>query len=180
MSQAPPDVAPEPKKLLSGRLVALGAIPIAVFCAVYVLARAFLGVGTVTEASLAFIRGGGRIESPWWAFTPEQTMYVQETQPIPPPLGINTPPEVFVFAGARAKLRAYNAFLQGQFRHSDLRYGEGDLNPVLGEAWAGFEMRTASGWALQYLVRWESPELASGPGSRSFMWGSIEVSKTFR
>lgn len=137
-------------------------------------------IGTVTEASLALNTRWGRIESPWWAFTPEQTMYVQETQPIPPPLGINSPPEVFALAGARAKLRAYNAFLQGQFRHSDLRYGQGDLNSVLGEAWAGFEMRTASGWALQYLVRWESPELASGPGSRSFMWGSIEVSKTFR
>ena len=136
-------------------------------------------IGTVTEASLAFNTRWGRIESPWWAFTPEQTMYVPETQAIPPSLGINAPPEVFVFAGARAKLRAYNAFLQGQFRHSDLRYGEGDLNPVLGEAWAGVEMRTSSGWALQYLVRWESPELVSGLGSRSFVWGSIEVSRAF-
>jgi diguanylate cyclase (GGDEF)-like protein len=39
----------EPRKLLAARLVALGAIPIAVFCAVYVLARAFLGVQTVTQ-----------------------------------------------------------------------------------------------------------------------------------
>ncbi len=37
------------KKLLAARLVALGAIPIAVFCAVYVLARAFLGVESVTS-----------------------------------------------------------------------------------------------------------------------------------
>ena len=49
MSEAEtPSPAPEPTKLLSARLVALGAIPIAVFCAVYVLARAFLGMGTVT------------------------------------------------------------------------------------------------------------------------------------
>ena len=137
-------------------------------------------IGTVTEASLAFNARWGRIESPWWAFTPEQTMYVQETQPLPPPLAVDAPPELFVFAGARAKLRVYNAFLQGQFRHSDLTYGEGDLNATLGEAWVGVEMRTASGWAMQYLARWESPELASGPGSRSFVWGSIEVTKTFR
>jgi diguanylate cyclase (GGDEF)-like protein len=38
----------ESRKLLAARLVALGAIPIAVFCAVYVLARAFLGVTNVT------------------------------------------------------------------------------------------------------------------------------------
>jgi hypothetical protein len=137
-------------------------------------------IGTVTEASLAFNTRWGRIESPWWAFTPEQTMYVQETQPTPPPLGIDAGPEVFVFAGARAKLRVYNAFLQGQFRYSDLRYGEGELNHALGEAWAGVEWRSPSGWALQYLARWESPELVSGPGSRSFVWGSVEVTKTFR
>jgi len=137
-------------------------------------------VGTVTEASLAFNARWGRVESPWWAFTPEQTMYVQETQPIPPPLGLDAPSEVFVFAGARAKLRVYNAFLQGQFRHSDLSYGAGDVNHTLGEAWAGIEWRTSSGWALQYLARWESPELVSGPGSRSFVWGSIEITRTFR
>ncbi len=137
-------------------------------------------VGTVTEASLAFNARWGRIESPWWAFTPEQTMYVQETQPVAPPLGLDAAPEVFAFAGARAKLRAYNAFLQGQFRHSDLTYSEGDVNKLLAEAWAGIEWRTSSGWALQYLARWESRELRGGAGSRSFTWGSIEISKAFR
>ena len=137
-------------------------------------------VGTVTEASLAFNARWGRIESPWWAFTPEQTMYVQETQPVAPPLGLDAAPEVFAFAGARAKLRAYNAFLQGQFRHSDLTYPEGDVNKLLAEVWAGIEWRTSSGWALQYLARWESRELRGGSGSRSFTWGSIEISKAFR
>lgn len=65
----------------------------------------------------------------------------------------------------RVKARACNAFLQEQFRGSALTYGEGDLNAVLGEAWAGVELRSASGWAIEYLVRWESPELRSGAGS---------------
>lgn len=137
-------------------------------------------LGTVTEASLAFDTRWGRVESPWWAFTPEENMYVQETQPGPPPLALDSPAELFAFAGARAKARAYNAFLQGQFRHSDLTYGEGDLNPLLGEAWAGLEWRTSSGWSAQYLARLESPELRRGIGSRSILWGSIEVSKSFR
>ena len=136
-------------------------------------------LGTVTEGSLAFNSRWGRIESPWWASTPEETTYVQETQPIAPPLPRGAPMEFFALAGARVKLRAYNAFLQGQFRHSDLTYGEGSLNHVLGEAWAGVELRTAAGWALQYLVRWNSPELRSGIGSRSIVWGSLQVSKTF-
>lgn len=137
-------------------------------------------IGTVTEASLAYNARWGRIESPWWAFTPEQTMYVPETQPIAPPLGLDAAPEVFAFAGARAKLRAYNAFLQGQFRQSDLTYGEGDVNKALIEVWAGVEWRASSGWALQYLARWESAELRGGSGSRSFTWGSFEISKSFR
>lgn len=139
-----------------------------------------VSLGTVTEASVALASRFGRIESPWWAFTPEQSMYVQETQPVPPPLPAHSPPELFAFAGARVQLRVYNAFLQGQFRHSDLTYGEGRLNQLLGEAWAGVELRTASGWAVQYLARWESAELRAGVGSRSFLWGSVEISKTFR
>ena len=138
-----------------------------------------VSLGTVTEASVALNARWGRVESPWWSFTPEQDMYVQETQPVPPPLPEGSPPEVFAFAGARLKARAYNAFLQGQFRHSDLTYGEGDLNPVLGEAWAGVEFRSASGWAIQYLARWQSAELRSGVGSRSFLWGSVEIAKSF-
>lgn len=43
-------------------------------------------------------------------------------------------PEVFAFAGIRLKVRAYNAFLHGQFRHGDLTCGEEDLNKLLGEA----------------------------------------------
>jgi hypothetical protein len=107
-------------------------------------------------------------------------MYVQETRPAPPALPTGAPAEVFAFAGLRAKLRAYNAFLQGQLRHGDLTYNEGSLNQVLGEAWAGVEVRTSSGWSVQYLARWESPELRSGIGSRSFLWGSIEVTGSFR
>ncbi|HTT38322.1 MAG TPA: lipid A deacylase LpxR family protein [Burkholderiales bacterium] len=136
-------------------------------------------LGTVTEGSLAVNARWGRIESPWWSFSPEEATYVQETQPVPPPLGRDAPAEIFAFVGARAKLRAYNAFLQGQFRHSDLTYDEGQLNQVLGEAWAGVEMRTSGGWAIQYLARWESPELRSGLGSRTIVWGSIEISRAF-
>jgi diguanylate cyclase (GGDEF)-like protein len=39
--------AAEPRKLLAARLVGLGAIPLAVFCAVYLLASRFLGLQTM-------------------------------------------------------------------------------------------------------------------------------------
>jgi hypothetical protein len=139
-----------------------------------------VSLGTVTEGSVAVNARWGRIESPWWAFTPEQDMYAQETQPVPPPLPEGASPELFAFAGLRVKARAYNAFLEGQFRHSDLTYGAGELNPILGEAWAGLELRTASGWSIQYIARWELAELRSGIGSRSFFWGSVEIARSLR
>jgi hypothetical protein len=96
-------------------------------------------VGTVTEASIAIGSRFGLIESPFWSFAPEENMYVPETQPVAPPLPRSAPAELFGFAGARFKVRGYDAFLEGQFRHSDLRYNASDLNTVIGEAWAGAE-----------------------------------------
>ena len=134
-------------------------------------------VGTITEGSIAFNSRSGRIRSPWWTTSPEQSMYVDEARPAPPPLGPGWLSELFLLTGARLKVRVYNAFLEGQFRHSDLRYGASDLNTLLGEAWVGVEFRNSSGLEFRYLSRWESPELRHGIGSRSFVWGSIEVSK---
>ena len=51
--------APEPRKLLSARIVALGAIPIAVFCGVYVLMRAALGSDNITALLLRFEQQSG-------------------------------------------------------------------------------------------------------------------------
>jgi diguanylate cyclase (GGDEF)-like protein len=49
IAQVPPSL---PRKQLAGRLVVFGAIPIAVFCAFFVLARAFLGIETVQNLAL--------------------------------------------------------------------------------------------------------------------------------
>ena len=58
VAPAPPaaesSAPPEPRKLLAGRLIGLGAIPIAVFCATFILARAFLGTNTATAQGWVF------------------------------------------------------------------------------------------------------------------------------
>jgi hypothetical protein len=136
-------------------------------------------LGTVTEASIALNGRWGRIASPWWATTPEQSMYTLEPQPALPVVPAAISPELFTFGGVRFKVRAWNDFLEGQFRHSDLRYSPGEVNIALGEAWVGAELRTASGWELRYIMRWESPELRKGVDSRSFVWGSLEIQKSF-
>jgi diguanylate cyclase (GGDEF)-like protein len=49
VAAAAPPAPTEPRKLLAGRLIGLGAIPIAVFCATFILARAFLGMETASQ-----------------------------------------------------------------------------------------------------------------------------------
>ena len=44
-----PAAAAEPRKLLTGRLIALGAIPIAVFCAIYLLCSRLIGIATPAD-----------------------------------------------------------------------------------------------------------------------------------
>lgn len=134
-----------------------------------------LSVGTITEGSVALSARWGRIASPWWGFDPEQDIYVEEVHPAPPPPPRRAGAEVFALLGARLKARLYNAFLQGQFRHSALRYSFNELNPFLIETWAGLEYRTPSGLSIRYLIRWQSAELRSGIGSRSLLWGNVEI-----
>ncbi len=56
--------AESPRKLLAARLIALGAIPIAVFCAIFVLMRAFLGADTIpAQAWTLWISLGGSVAS---------------------------------------------------------------------------------------------------------------------
>lgn len=106
-------------------------------------------------------------------------MYVEEVHPAPPPPSPGAGREIFALAGARVRARLYNAFLQGQFRHSDLRYGLNSVNPLLAEAWVGLEYRSASGLSIRYLVRWQSAELRSGIGSRPLLWGNVELTASF-
>lgn len=75
----------------------------------------------------------------------------------------------------RLKARLYDAFLEGLFRHSGLRYHWRELNPLLGQNSAGLAYRSPSDLMIRYLVRWQSPELRSGVGSRELPWGSVEL-----
>ena len=56
--------AESPRKLLAARLIALGAIPIAVFCAMFVLMRAVVGTATVNaQAWTLWVSLGASIAS---------------------------------------------------------------------------------------------------------------------
>jgi len=132
--------------------------------------------GFITEASVGLSARWGRIQSPWWGFTPELGDYT--SAPVAPVTRFSShnPAEIFAFAGFRLKARAYNALLQGQFRHSDVRVQGDDLAHTQAEAWAGI----ATAWSeyrITYAVHYASTEITSEPGDRDIIWAGINFEK---
>ncbi len=133
--------------------------------------------GYLTEGSIALSGRWGHIQSPWWSFAPELGDYT--AAPVAPVTRFSShnPAEIFAFAGVRVKARAYNALLQGQFRHSDVRVGSDDLARVYAEAWMGL----ASTWSdlrITYAIHYSSAEMNREPGKRSLIWAGINFEKS--
>jgi hypothetical protein len=135
-----------------------------------------VSTGYLTEMSYAVSTRLGNINSSWWTFNPERVDYIVQPSPIARATGSK---ELYVWAGVKARLRAYNAFLQGQFRDSDHRLGAGDLNHVIGEFWLGITARSAGGTQVSYAVRYQTAEIRDGPASRNPVWAGLTLSHSF-
>jgi hypothetical protein len=133
-------------------------------------------VGYLTEASAAISMRAGRFDSPWWSFAPELTDYI--AAPVPAVAGGGRK-EMYFMLGARAKARAYNAFLQGQFRDSVVRYSASELHPLLVEAWIGFVMQLFDRTQLTYSLNYQTAELRTGEADREALWGAVQLTHTF-
>lgn len=133
--------------------------------------------GFLTEASVALSARWGRIQSPWWSFSPELGDYT--AAPVAPvgSFSSHNPAEIFAFAGFRLKARAYNALLQGQFRHSEVRVAGDELAHTQAEAWVGI----ASTWSdlrITYAIHYASAEMRTEPGKRGLIWAGINFAKS--
>lgn len=134
--------------------------------------------GYLTEAGAAVSMRWGRIRTPWWSFNPELGDY--GAAPIAPitGFGIDAPPEIYGFVGARVKARAYNALLQGQFRSSDVRVASDDVARIQAEAWAGVTSNWSE-WRVTYAVHVASREVTPEPAARTLVWASLSVERAF-
>lgn len=133
-------------------------------------------VGYLTETSAAITMRFGRFNSPWWGFAPELTDYIAAPVPVD---ARKAQPEYFFHAGVRVKARAYNAFLQGQFRHSDVRYSASEVEPVLAEAWVGFVTQLFEQTQVSYTLNYQTAEIRKGPAARDYLWGAVQLSHSF-
>lgn len=133
-------------------------------------------VGYLTETSAAISMRVGRFDSPWWSFTPELTDYIAAPTPS---VSNKSRPEMYVFAGARLKARAYNAFLQGQFRDSAVTYSASELEPILAEAWIGVVTQLMNQTQVSYSLNYQTAEISHGPAARDALWGAVQLTHNF-
>lgn len=133
-------------------------------------------VGYLTEASWSLSIRDGKYHTPWSSFNPELASYGEKSTYTTSSRPIR---EHYFWAGIAVKARAYNAFLQGQFRDSAVTYDHSELNPIVMEAWIGYTLAFADGYRLSYVLRGHSSEIKEGAGDRNLMWGGIILAKTF-
>lgn len=134
-------------------------------------------VGYLTEASIGFATRFGDIKTPWWSYNPQIADYAEKSVPIAASEG--NAEEQYVWAGVNIRARAYNAFLQGQFRDSNVTFDRDELRPIVFEAWLGYTFATADGWRYSYMLRGQSAEIDHGPADRSVVWGGLIVSRSY-
>ncbi len=130
-------------------------------------------VGYLTEASWSLGLRAGKIRSPWVGFNPEQSFYGEQTTN----KNTSAVQEHFFWAGIAMRARIYNAFLQGQFRDSDLTYNYSELNHLITEAWMGYTVSLKNGYSFSYYVRGHTTEVKEGSGNRNLIWGGLSLSR---
>jgi hypothetical protein len=133
-------------------------------------------VGYLTQTSAAVSLRIGRFDTPWWSFTPELDDYIAAPTPTE---SLGQQREVYFFAGARVKAVAYNAFLQGQFRDSDVRYSYDELEPIVVQAWIGVMTQLFPNTELSYALHYQTAELSEGDAAREVFWGGVQLAHSF-
>lgn len=134
----------------------------------------FASLGYLSEIGLALSYRDGLISSPDYRFNPALTSYGENAHASDAgPEG----DESYFWGGVGLKLRAYNVFLEGQFRDSEHSFDKGELNSVLAEAWLGYSKSLFKHTKLSYVVRAQSSEIKSGTGDRGLIWGGFVLSK---
>ncbi len=132
-------------------------------------------LGYITEARWSLSFRAGQLRAPWWQSTPELTRYGERNNAQP----LKQPREHYLFGGVSLVGRAYNAFLQGQFRHSEVSYAADEVNHAIAEAWLGYTWAFGDGYRVSYLLRGHTSELRDGEGDRDVLWGGLVFSRSF-
>lgn len=134
----------------------------------------YASVGYLTELTYGVAARFGEFRTPWWSYNPQITQYAEKSVPVVASEGGGA--ERYLWGGFAVKARAYNAFLQGQLRESEVTFGRDELRPVILEAWLGYTVAASRGWRLSYVLRVQGSEVRDGPADRAQTWGGVVLS----
>ncbi|WP_086933035.1 lipid A deacylase LpxR family protein [Agarilytica rhodophyticola] len=132
-------------------------------------------VGYITEVSWSLGGRIGKIHTPWVSFNPELISYGEKSAPT----SSTHVYEHYLWGGVAIKGRAYNAFLQGQFRDSAVEYDTGEVNHAILEGWLGYTLALTNGYRFTYSLRAHTSEIKDGRGDRNVIWGGLQLAKSF-
>lgn len=132
-------------------------------------------LGYITDVNAGFSWRWGKIHSPWWAFNPYQSKYMQQSMPV---FSGGAKDEFYLWAGSRLNLRLYNALLQGQFRRSEVTVSSADMQRLVAEYWFGATGSFAGRYYVSAFLRGHTDEF-NGQNARSAAWIGLVLSRTY-
>ena len=131
-----------------------------------------ISLGYLTEATWGLSFRAGNLSSSWHEFNPDTASYAESSASVNPHKR-----ERFFWAGAAIKARAYNTFLQGQFRDSAHTYSSSEVRHAVLELWAGYTQSFSNGYFVSYGLRAHSSEVRDGTADRNVAWGGLTLGK---
>lgn len=135
-------------------------------------------LGFITDVNAGLSWRWGRINSPWWAFNPYQSKYMQQSMPIFSSNKSEHKKEFYLWAGGRLNFRIYNALLQGQFRHSEVTVSNDDMERLVAEYWFGITGEFSKEYYASVFVRGNTDEF-KGPNARNAAWVGLAFSRAY-
>lgn len=137
-------------------------------------------VGTVTQVGAGLDVRVGRISSSPWRFNANYEEFINLGMPISEDEehGKEQLNDFFGWASVQARVRGYNAALEGQFRDSPVTFDRGELRTVLGTAAAGITWEVQHRSRITFSLRGRTSEIRD---SDEFfpMWGAVIFSRSY-
>lgn len=137
-------------------------------------------IGFLTEGSATLAARWGRFERPWWTFAPSRSKYLPQATPgSKDRFRPSSSGDFYLWGAITVRARAYNAFLQGQFRDSDVTFSGSQLNHVLGEVSIGVSRRFGNAVEVGLAAHYQTNEIKRGAGARNVRWGGLSIYRYF-
>lgn len=137
-----------------------------------------LNLGYITDATWGLSTRIGRLETPWWSFSPQLAEYSEYSKPSVI-LPDHRAKELYLWAGFNFRARLYNVFLQGQFKDNPVTFNSDELNHLIGETWIGITGEFDEGWRASYFIRAQTSEIKSGPSNHNTLWSGFILGRTY-